>query len=88
MQAIKPDNTVQQVKQTVRVKRDNGNDGLSPDDYDQLHFGVTITHKGQSKRTTVMLEGYWVKVLQRKHGLANNATIREWMGVIKSAGFV
>lgn len=46
---------------------------------DQFHFGVTITHQGQSKRTTVMLEGYLVKALKRKHGLTDNATIRAWI---------
>lgn len=76
---IKPNEVVQHIKQNTRVKYDDNNKGVTPDDFDQLHFGVTITYKGQPKRTTVMLEGFWVKALQRKHGLANNATIRAWI---------
>lgn len=83
MQTVKLDNTVYSVKQAVPVKRHNSNNGLIPHDFDQLHFGVTITHQGQSKRTTttiiIMLEGYWVKALQCKYGLVNNATIRAWI---------
>jgi hypothetical protein len=79
IQTVKPDDAVQHVKQSAPVKRHNSNNGLTPDDFDQLHFGVTITHQGQAKRTTIMLEGYWVKALQRKYGLANNATIRAWI---------
>lgn len=78
-QTSKPDNAIQQLKQIARVKRDENDSGLNPHDFDQLHFGVTITHQGQPKRTTIMLEGYWVKALQRKYGLANNATIRAWI---------
>lgn len=87
MQTINRDEAIQYIKQTAPVKRDDSNSGLNPDDFDQLHFGVTINHKGQTKRTTVMLEGYWVKALQRKHGLVNNATIRVWIEQeIKAAG--
>ncbi len=49
------------------------------DDYAQLHFGVTVKRQGQVKRTTVMLEGYLVKALGRKHGLTDNAAIRAWI---------
>jgi len=41
----KPD-TVQHLKQNTSVKRDSG---LSLDDFEQLHFGVTITHQSQAK---------------------------------------
>ena len=79
MQTIKRDNVIQNVKQNAPVKIDDADSDLSLYDYEQLHFGVTITHKGQPKRTTVMLEGYWVKALQRKHDLTDNAVIRAWI---------
>src|SRR5664280_80598 len=63
------DNTVYNVKQ----------DNVSVDDFKQVHFGITITHKEQSKRTTVMLESYLVKALRRKHGLSGNTAIRLWL---------
>lgn len=75
-----PDNHVQNVKQDAPVQTNDDHvlDG-SAYDYDQVHFGVTITHRGHPKRTTVMLEGYLVKALQRKHGLVDNPAIRAWI---------
>jgi len=72
-----PDSLVQDVKQDVAVQDD---DLDSPAyDFKQIHFAVTFSHQGQPKRTTVMLEGYLVKALQRKHGLEGNAAIRAWI---------
>jgi hypothetical protein len=79
IQTNKRDDAIQHVKQSTPVKLNNGDKGSSSYDYEQLHFGVTITHKGQPKRTTVMLEGYWVRALQRKHDLTDNAVIRAWI---------
>ena len=87
-QTITPDNPVQNVKRAspvYDVKQDapaqhNGNDSqLSIDDYHQIHFAITIVHQKQPKRTTVMLEGYLVKALQRKHGLPDNSATRTWI---------
>jgi len=72
-----PDSTVQNVKQDITVQ-DNRIDTLVYD-FKQVHFAVTFTHQGQPKRTTVMLEGYLVKALQRKNGLEGNAAIRAWI---------
>jgi|WetSurMetagenome_2_1015567.scaffolds.fasta_scaffold406961_2 hypothetical protein len=81
------DNTVQDVKQNIPVQIDNDDTDTSVYDFKQIHFAVTITHKGKPKRTTVMLEGYLVKALQRKHELADNAAIRAWIEqAIKNAG--
>jgi transposase-like protein len=44
-------------------------------DFKQIHFAI---NRG-NKRTTVMLEGYLVKALQRKHGLTHNRAIRAWI---------
>jgi transposase-like protein len=44
-------------------------------DFKQIHFAINV----KAKRTTVMLEGYLVKALQRKHGLADNTAIRTWI---------
>jgi hypothetical protein len=44
-------------------------------DFKQIHFAINV----KTKRTTVMLEGYLVKALQRKHGLADNTAIRTWI---------
>ena len=44
-------------------------------DFKQIHFAINLG----SKRTTVMLEGYLVKALQRKHGLVDNPAIRTWI---------
>jgi hypothetical protein len=71
-------NSVQYVKQDNPVHIDDDIDS-SVYDFKQIHFAVTITHKGQPKRTTVMIEGYLVKALQRKHGLTDNTAIREWI---------
>jgi len=48
-------------------------------DFKQIHFALTVVHDGKPKRTTVMLEGYLVKALQRKHELPDNAAIRVWI---------
>ena len=73
-----PDKTVQYVKQDISVQIDDDIDS-SVYDFKQIHFAVTITHQGQLKRTTVMIEGYLVKALQRKHGLTDNPAIRAWI---------
>ena len=73
-----PDKTVQHVKQDVPVQMDDDIES-SVYDFKQIHFAVTINHQGQPKRTTVMIEGYWVKALQRKHGLTDNPAIRAWI---------
>ncbi|MDD2723437.1 MAG: hypothetical protein PHH59_05345 [Methylovulum sp.] len=79
-QALPAANAVQNVKQNVPATFANDDrDNLRPDDYGQVHFAVTFSHQGQPKRTTVMLEGYFVKALQRKHGMDNNAAIRAWI---------
>jgi len=44
-------------------------------DFKQIHFAINLG----KKRTTVMLEGYLVKALQRKHGLVDNPAIRTWI---------
>ena len=44
-------------------------------DFKQIHFAINLG----KKRTTVMLEGYLVKALQRKHGLVDNPAIRAWI---------
>jgi hypothetical protein len=72
-----PNSLVQDVKQDVAVQDDDLDNPVY--DFKQIHFAVTFSHQGQSKRTTVMLEGYLVKALQRKHGLYNNAAIRAWI---------
>jgi len=59
------------------VKQDSPDSTIQ--DVKHVHFAVTITHQCQPKRTTVMLEGYWVKALQRKHGITDNAAIRAWI---------
>jgi len=71
-----PDSLVQYVKQDVTVHDDIDNLVY---DFKQVHFAVTFSHQGQPKRTTVMLEGYLVKALQRKHGLTDNSAIRAWI---------
>ncbi|WP_019864985.1 hypothetical protein [Methylovulum miyakonense] len=80
-----PDSLVQDVKQEI-VNQDDDLD--SPVyDFKQIHFAVTFSHQGQPKRTTVMLEGYLVKALQRKYGLTDNAAVRAWIEqAIKSDG--
>lgn len=80
------DSIVQDVKQDALVLNDDVMDDPVYD-FKQIHFAVTITHNGQLKRTTVMLEGYLVKALQRKHRLTDNAAIRAWIEkAIKSDG--
>jgi len=57
-------------------------------DFEQVHFGVTIDYQPKPKRTTVMLEGYLVKAMQRKLGLTDNASIRAWIEqAIKADGW-
>ena len=81
------DNTAQDVKQDSPAQLDDDDIDSSVYDFKQIHFAVTITHKAKPKRTTVMLEGYLVKALKRKHGLADNAAIRTWIEqAIKKAG--
>jgi len=81
------DKTIQNVKQNIPVLIDNDDIDTSVYDFKQMHFAVTINHKDKSKRTTVMLEGYLVKALQRKHDLADNTAIRTWIEqAIKDAG--
>ena len=73
-------NPVQDVKQNAPVQLDD--DSIHDDtvyDYDHIHFAVMIAYKRHIKRTTVMLEGYLVKALQRKHGLSDNPAIRAWI---------
>jgi predicted DNA binding CopG/RHH family protein len=70
---------VYDVKQNAPVQQYVNNSHLTIDDYHQIHFAVTINHQKQPKRTTVMLEGYLVKALQRKHGLPDNTAIRAWI---------
>jgi hypothetical protein len=79
LDSLLPDSAVYNVKQDSPVQLDDDYNDLGLYDYNQFHFGVTITHQGQPKRTTVMLEGYLVKALQRKHGLTDNAAIRAWI---------
>lgn len=73
-----PDRTIQNVKQGIPVQDDVDSDNAVYD-FKQIHFAVTVPHHGESKRTTVMLEGYLVNALQRKHGLADNPAIRAWI---------
>jgi len=73
-----PDRTIQNVKQGIPVQDDVDSDNAVYD-FKQIHFAVTVPHHGESKRTTVMLEGYLVNALQRKHGLADNPAIRVWI---------
>ncbi|MDI1278803.1 hypothetical protein [Methylobacter sp.] len=83
---VLPDSGVQYVKQDDSILNDDVIDHPVYD-FKQIHFAVTLAHGGKLKRTTVMLEGYLVKALQRKHGLTDNAAIRAWIEqVIKSDG--
>lgn len=77
VQDVKQDDAVYDVKQALPT---GGDTGTGPDDYAQVHFALTVTQSGKAKRTTVMLEGYLVKALQRKHGLTDNAAISAWIG--------
>ena len=70
-----PGDAVQDVKQDA-LSTDGG---TGPDDYEQVHFALTVMYGEQAKRTTVMLEGYLVKALQRKHRLSDNTAIRVWI---------
>lgn len=74
-----PDNLVQDVKQALPAQIDDEKIDDSVYDFKQIHFAVTITHKGQAKRTTVMLESYLVKALQHQQSLADNTAIRAWI---------
>ncbi|MDI1292665.1 MAG: hypothetical protein PSV18_07955 [Methylobacter sp.] len=89
---LSPDSLVYDVKQiedvqddpVQNVKQDNPimDDDVIADlvyDFKQIHFAVAIPHNGKPRRTTVMLEGYLVKALQRKHELTDNAAIRAWI---------
>lgn len=85
IQDVKQDGVVYDVKQSNAIqdiKQDS-----SIDDYAHIHFGVVVKRNGQAKRTTVMLEGYLVKALQRKHALPDNAAIRAWIEqAVKDSG--
>ena len=68
------ESSVYDVKQNAPAQLDDDTD--SPVyDFKQVHFAITVA----TKRTTVMLEGYLVKALQRKHGLIDNSSIRAWI---------
>ncbi|MDI1229853.1 MAG: hypothetical protein PSU93_01740 [Methylobacter sp.] len=75
---VLPDSTVQNVKQDNPILDDDVIDDPVYD-FKQIHFALTIPHNGKPKRTTVMLEGYLVKALQRKHGLTDNPAVRAWI---------
>ena len=49
------------------------------DDYTPTHFNLTITHNGKAKRTTIMLEQFFIDALRNKHGLSDNRAIRQWL---------
>lgn len=72
-----PDTIVQDVKQANPVQIEGADSSVY--DFKQLHFAISLKQNGQAKRTTVMLEGYLVKALQRKHDLSDNAAIRSWI---------
>lgn len=76
---LQPDSAVYDVRQEVPALVDGGTCGEPVYDFKQVHFAVTAMREGQPKRTTVMLEGYLVKALQRKHGLADNTSTRAWI---------
>lgn len=48
-------------------------------DSKDYHYAITITHQGKPKRTTVRIDGYLVKALASRHGLADNSAIRQWI---------
>lgn len=73
-----PGGDIQNVKQNDPVQDDINSDNAVYD-FKQIHFAVTVRHNDEPKRTTVMLEGYLVNALQRKHGLADNPAIRVWL---------
>jgi hypothetical protein len=75
---LSSDSTVQNIKQDAPTQLDDDMDNAVYD-FKQIHFAVMFAHKGHIKRTTVMLEGYLVKALQRKHGLTDNPAIRAWI---------
>lgn len=75
------DSIVYDVKQTEPIS-DNVQNVKQADtvyDFKQIHFAIAFEQHGKPKRTTVMLEGYLVKALQRKHTLADNTAIRLWI---------
>ena len=53
------------------------------DNYDVIHFGVTLQPKSRLKqsprRSTIALEGYFVRALVRKYGFRDNAAVRQWI---------
>lgn len=49
------------------------------DDYTQTHFNLTVTHDGKARRTTIMLERFFINALQVKHGLGDNRAVRQWL---------
>ena len=74
-----PTIAVQDIKQDSPDQIDDEDSDNLVYDFKQIHFAITISHKEHAKRTTVMLEGYLVKALQRKHNLADNTAIRTWI---------
>jgi hypothetical protein len=58
-----------------RVMQDDDDMDKAVYDFKQIHFAINLGNK----RTTVMLEGYLAKALQRKHGLIDNPAIRAWI---------
>ncbi len=82
-----PTIAVQDIKQDSPAQIDDEDSDNIVYDFKQIHFAITISHKEHTKRTTVMLEGYLVKALQRKHNLADNTAIRTWIEqAIKAEG--
>ncbi|MCX7092676.1 MAG: hypothetical protein NTY50_04405 [Methylobacter sp.] len=76
------DSSVYDVKQNARAQPDDDMDSAVYD-FEKVHFAVNLGNR----RTTVMMEGYLVKALQRKHGLVDNPAIRAWIEqAIKSDG--
>ena len=77
-----PDSTVYDVNQNATAHPDGETDSAVYD-FEKIHFAVNL----ENRRTTVMMEGYLVKALQRKHGLVDNPAIRAWIErAIKSDG--
>jgi hypothetical protein len=75
---LSPDRSVQNIKRDVNAQLDDDID-TAVYDFKQIHFAIRFPHKGCIKRTTIMLEGYLVNALQRKHGLTDNPAIRTWI---------
>lgn len=74
----KPETQAHDTEQLMPVL-DSEDEIDADDDFKQLHFGVSVLQGDKVKRTTVMMEAYLVKALQRKHGLIDNPEIRVWI---------